>query len=106
MNRRIFSSLAAAMVGAALLAPAAAQAGNVSWGVSIGVPGFAAYAGQPVFGWGPPLAIAPAPVIVSRPVVVPRRVIVAPPPVFVPAPVYVRPIRWHRHRPVIVYRGW
>jgi hypothetical protein len=107
MNRKFVASLAAAVVGAVALVPSAAQAGGVSWGVSFGVPGFAAFAGQPAFGWGPPpLVAAPAPVFVAPPVVVPRRVVVAPAPVFVPAPVIVRQVRWHRHRPVIVYRSW
>ena len=105
MNRRLSRPLAAAAFAVAALAPVAASAGNVSWGVSFGVPGFAAFAGPPAVGWGP--VVRPvAPVFVAPRVVVAPAPVLVPAPVFVPAAVIVRPVRWHRPRPFVVYRRW
>lgn len=94
MNRTKILAAAAAVAGAAVLAPTAAWAGT-AWSVSIGVPGVAVTAGTPVYApyrpyhgyWHrPPVVYRPY----YRPYVVPRRVYYAPPPVVVapaPAPV-------------------
>ena len=92
---------AAAVAGAATLAALPANAGGVSWGVSIGVPGFSLYAGQPTFGWRAAPVLRPyAPVYVPPVAFVPPRVVVAPPVVHRP---YVRP--WVRPAPVVRYYG-
>lgn len=92
----------AAMAGAMSLAAMPAHAGNVSWGVSVGVPGFSVFAGQPAFGWAPYPVVRP-----FAPAFAPRRVVVAPPVVYRPVVrPWVRPVPVFRPRPVIVYRGW
>ena len=51
MKRRLVTLAAvAAVTGAGAFAAIPAQASNVSWGVSIGVPGFGIYAGAPAWG--------------------------------------------------------
>ena len=52
MNRRtaIAAALSGALLATAVVVPSA-QAGNVAWGVSVGVPGFSVSAGQP-YGYG------------------------------------------------------
>ncbi len=98
---------AAALAGSAALAALPAHAGGVSWGVSIGVPGFSMFAGQPAFG-GPawPVVRPVAPAFVPAPVFAPP-VVVAPQVVYRPvARPWIRPVPVFRPRPVIVYRGW
>lgn len=114
MNRRVSSTVVAAtIVVAAGLAALPAQAGNVSWGVSVGVPGFSIYAGQPARGWAPWPVVRPvAPVIVAAPVFAPP--VVVAPPVMVAPPIvwrpvvrpWVRPVPIHRPHRVVVHRGW
>lgn len=120
MFRRVSSIVvAAAFLGTAAFAAQPARAGNVSWGVSIGVPGFSMYAGQPAWGWarwpavrpvGPVVVAAPVvapPVFVAPPVIVRPPVVVAPPVVWRPVVrPWVRPVPDHRPRPVVVYRPW
>ena len=112
MNRtRIFTAaVGATLIGAATLFSSAASAGNnVAWSVSIGGPGFAVSAGQPVYGRGfvgPAYYGAPyrpyyrpyyrphyrpvvvAPPVVYRPYYAP---VVAPYPAYVPRPVVYAP---------------
>ena len=104
MNRRtaIVIALSGALLATAAVVPSA-QAGNVAWGVSVGVPGFSVSAGQPygyggyvgrpyAYGYGggyyrpPYVAVAPPyyrpyyrPYAYRPVVVVPRPVYVAPP---------------------------
>ena len=96
-----------AVAGATTLAAMPAQAGGVSWGVSIGVPGFSVFAGQPAFGWAArPVVRSFAPVFVPAPALAPP-VFVAPRVVYRPvARPWVRPVPVFRPRPVIVSRGW
>jgi hypothetical protein len=85
--RRILASL---VLGGALAATAgmAAAGGNVSFGISVGIP-------APVY-VGPPVAYYPRPVYVAPP-----PVYVAPPVYYAPAPIYYGPPvvhrRWHHH---------
>lgn len=103
MTRKLSTFAAvAAVAGAAALASLPAQAGNVSWGVSIGVPGFAIFAGQPTYGWGAAPVVRPV-----APVFVPRPVLVAPPVVYRPVVrPWVRPVPVYRPHPRVVYRHW
>jgi hypothetical protein len=103
----------AAVAGAGAFASVPAQAGNVSWGVSIGVPGFGIYAGAPAYygygyGYRPyvrPYAPVYAPVYAPAPVYYGPRVVYPAPyryyrsyaPYYAPAPVY---------RPPVVYRPY
>lgn len=103
------SALAAtvALAGATSLAAMPAHAGGVSWGVSVGVPGFAVFAGQPWGAWGPAPVVRPfAPVFVPAPAFAPP-VFVAPRVVYRPVVrPWIRPVPVFRPHPVIVYRGW
>jgi hypothetical protein len=82
--RRILASL---MLGGALAITAGvATAGNVSFGISVGIP-------APVYVAPPPVAYYPRPAYVAPPVVY-----VAPPVYYAPAPVYYGP-------PVVYRRG-
>ena len=106
MNRRtvIAIALSGALFATAAAVPSA-QAGNVAWGVSVGVPGFSVSAGQP-YGYGSyvgrPYAYGyacgyyrPPVVAVARPYYRPYYRPYAPhvyrPVVVVPSPVYVAP---------------
>ena len=100
MNRRL-ATLAAVTAVAGAFAAMPAQAGNVSWGVSIGVPGFGIYAGAPAwggYGYG------------YRPYVRPYAPVYAPAPVYYgPRVVYPAPYRYYRsyapyYAPAPVYR--
>jgi hypothetical protein len=107
MNRRL-ATLAAVSAVAGAFATMPAQASNVSWGVSIGVPGFGVYAGAPAWGHGygyrpyvrpyAPL-YAPAPAYYAPPVVyrAPYRHYRTYAPYYAPAPVY---------RPPVAYRSY
>ena len=107
MNRRL-ATLAVVTAVAGAFAAMPAQASNVSWGVSIGVPGFGVYAGAPAWGNGygyrpyvRPYApvYAPAPAYYAPPVVyrAPYRHYRTYAPYYAPAPVY---------RPPVVYRPY
>jgi hypothetical protein len=85
--RRILASL---VLGGALIAAAGiATAGNVSFGITVGIP-------APVY-VAPPVAYYPRPAYVAPPAVY-----VAPPVYYAPAPVYYGPPvvhrRWHDHQ--------
>jgi hypothetical protein len=87
LMRRILASL---VLGGALAAgPGIAAAGNVSFGISVGIP-------APVYVAPPPVAYYPRPAYVAPPAVY-----VAPPVYYAPAPVYYGPPvvyrRWHHH---------
>lgn len=109
-TRMLVAAVGTALVGAAALFSTAASAGgNVGWSVSIGAPGIAVTAGQPVY-YGAPYRpyyrphytpyyrpyYRPAP-IVYRPyypphrVYAPRPVVYAPPAVVAPRPYYAPP---------------
>jgi hypothetical protein len=107
MNRTriLTAAIGTTLIGAAALFSTAASAGNnVGWSVSIGAPGFAVSAGQPVY--GPRYYAAP-----YRPYYRPyyRPVVVAPPVVYAP---YYAPYRAYvPYRPyyaprVVVARPW
>lgn len=104
---RTLPALAAGLViaSAAALSSLPAQASGIAWGLSIGVPGFSVYAGQPAYGWRAAPVLRPyASVFVPPVAFVPPRVVVAPPVVYRPV---VRP--WVRPVPVFrpyVYRRW
>jgi hypothetical protein len=93
--RRILASLA--LGGALAVTAGIAAAGNVSFGISVGIP-------APVYVAPPPVAYYPRPAYVAPPAVY-----VAPPVYYAPAPVYYGPrvvyprghYRPHRH-----YRHW
>lgn len=86
MLRQTLIGLASA---AAFVSAPSAQARDVWWSVSVGVPGVA-------FNVAPPIAYAPPPPVVYSPPVVyaPRPVVVAPPPMVYRAP------------PTVVYAGY
>ena len=106
MKRRLpILAAAAAVACAGAFAAIPAQAGNVSWGVSIGVPGFGFYAAQPTYGHGYGYGYRPyvrpyAPYYAPAPVVYGPRVVYPAPyygtryyrPYAYPAPVYPRPV--------------
>ena len=109
MKRRLSTLAAAAAVACAgAFATLPAQAGsNVSWGVSIGVPGFGFYAAQPTYGYGygyrpyaRPYVRPYAPYYAPAPVVYGPRVVYPAPyygthyyrPYAHRAPVYPRPV--------------
>jgi hypothetical protein len=97
MTRRLAlaGAFAAAVAAGALFTPTA-NAGNVAWSVSVGVPGVAVTAGAPYWGYRPyhrhyrPYYRAYAPVVYPAPYVAPYAY-VAPAPVVVRPPVYVAP---------------
>jgi hypothetical protein len=108
MNRRTVIALALGLgiLAAASFAPAA-RAGNVAWGVSVGVPGFAVSAGQPGYYGGRGYYGAPYRPYYRpwyRPAVVVSPVAYLPPlayPYYAPAPVVYAP------RPITyAYRGY
>ena len=113
MNRTriLTAAVGAALIGAVALFSSAASAGNnVGWSVSIGAPGFAISAGQPVYGRGfagPAYYGAP-----YRPYYRPyyRPVVVAPPvvysPYYAPYPAYVAPRPYYAPRVVYAPRPW
>ena len=106
MKRRLVTFAAvAAVAGAGALAAIPAQASNVSWGVSIGVPGFGVYAGAPAWGYGHgyrPYARPYAPVYAPAPAYYGPRVVYPAPyrhyrtyaPYYAPAPVYGPPVSY------------
>jgi len=102
MARRFaLAGLAATALVACATIAAPAAAGNVAWGVTLGVPGFAVSAGQPAYGaWGGPYyrPVAPIPYAVAPPVVYPFGV------PFVAA--VVRPYRYPHYRPNVYRPAW
>jgi hypothetical protein len=94
-TRVVPAVLGTLLVGAAAAFAPAASAGNVGWSVSVGVPGVAISAGEPVY-YGAPYRpyYRPyyAPVVVAPPVVYSSY--------YAPVPVYA-PYRYWAPRPVV-----
>ena len=89
MKRRLSLLAATAAVACAgAFAALPAQASNVSWGVSIGVPGFGIYAGAPSYGYGYRPYVRPYAYAPYVPYYAPAPVVYAPPRVVYPRPVY------------------
>jgi len=101
VKRFAIAGFAAAAFVAAAVVSTPVTAGNVAWGVTVGVPGLAVSAGQPAYGgWGGGYyGPAPyAPVAVALPAVYPY----AAPYVGVVA----RPYYYAGYRPYAYVRGW
>ena len=97
MKRRhvLAIALSATLLAAATTFAPAAEAGNVSWGVSIGVPGFGVVAGQPGYYGGRGYYGAPY-YPVARPIYRPYyrpyyRAVIVPPVVYAPPRVVYAP---------------
>jgi hypothetical protein len=96
--RRILASLV--LGGALAITAGVATAGNVSFGISVGIP-------APVYVAPPPVAYYPRPAYVAPPPVAyyPRPAYVAPPAVYVAPPVYYAPAPVYYGPPVVYRRG-
>lgn len=103
-TRVVPAIVATLLVGTATAFAPAASAGNVGWSVSVGVPGLAVTAGEPVYYGAPyrpyyrPFA---RPVVVAAPVVVAPPVVYAPYRYLAPAPVVYRPYPRYAPRAVV-----
>jgi len=105
MTRRLaLAGAFAAALGAGALSTPAANAGNVAWSVSVGVPGVAVTAGAPYWGgYGPYYRPYRRPYRAYAPVVYPVPY-VAPYAYVAPAPVVVRPRAYYAPAPL--YYGY